>query len=298
MIHKRLGRLIHSLTITKNQKEFLQEKANILFNGLKSISQNHIDYWSSLNSSKNSFKSPLDRFWLGGSLDRGLFIKNRFDICIYFVYKSNNSQLNEQINLTGDFLFELLYSNLKLYQLNHREYMKLLKEPPYGLNIPIRMDHQGISILFDCIPAIELQDGYLIIPHGTGGIKKVNMKSEVKTLSELNKKQKGKIMKLVILLKYWNFNWGKPIKGYLIEYLIDYIFDKIEIQKWNEAVKIFFNRAISILDEERFLPDRVDDHYSVLDEYPSNDLNKFLELFIEANNYAQKGKWKEIFSDL
>jgi len=297
-IHNRLERLIASLIITENQKSFLQEKANDFFNKLKSISQNQIPYWSSLYLSKNIYQYTLRRFWFGKSLDRGLFIKNRFDVDIYLVCGQNNTYPNKQNNLTGSLLFELLYSHLKVYQFNHREHMKILKEPPYGHAVPIRMDYQGISILFDCIPAIELHDRYLIIPNGTGGTKKLNPKLEEQALSELNKKQNGKITKLIILLKYWNFNWGKPIKGYLIERLVEYIFDKIEVQSWNQAVKTFFNRANYILDKEKFLPDRVVNQYSVFDEYPSNKLKNFLEILIEAENYAQKGKWEDLFSDL
>ena len=46
------------------------------------------------------------------------------------------------------------------------------------------------------------------------------------------------------------------------------------------------------------LPDRVANQYSVFDEYPSNKLKDFLEILIEAENYAQKGKWEDLFSDL
>jgi len=176
--------------------------------------------------------------------------------------------------------------------------MKILKEPPYGHAIPIRMDYLGISVLFDCIPAIELHDRYLIVPNGTGGTKKYNSKLEEQILSEFNKKQNGKITKLIILLKYWNFNWGKPINGYLIERLVEYIFDKIEVQSWNQAVKTFLSRAIYLLDKEILLPERVYNQYSILNEYSSNALNNFLEILREAENYAQKGKWKNLFNDL
>lgn len=131
-----------------------------------------------------------------------------------------------------------------------------------------------------------------------GAPKKLNPKLEEQALSELDKKQNGKITKLIILLKYWNFNWGKPIKGYLIERLVEYIFEKIEVQSWNQAVKTLLNRANYILDKEKFLPDRVVNQYSVFDEYPSNKLKDFLEILIEAENYAQKGKWEDLFSDL
>lgn len=297
-IHNKLERLIDSLTITENQKNFLQEKANNLFNKLKSISQNLTLYWSTLYLSKNTHQYSLERFWFRGSFNRGLFIKNRFDVDIYFVYRKNNTYPNEQNNLIGSLLFELLYSNLKVYQFNYREKMKLLKEPPYGHIIPIRMDYQGVSILFDIFPAIEIPDRYLIIPNGKGGIIKVNPKLEEHALSKLNKKQNGKITKLIILMKYWDFNWGKPLKEYLIERLVEFIFDKVEVHSWERAVKTFFSRAIYILDKEILLPDSVYNQHSILDEYSSNGLKKILEILREAEIYAQKGKWKVLFSDV
>jgi len=310
-IHNRLERLIDFLTITKNKKTYLRKKANDVYNELKYISQNQTSYWSTLYSPKNSYQYTLERFWYGGSFDRGLFIKNRFDIDIYFVFRKNYSPYftafnirpwiiysNEQNNLTGRQLFEILYSNLKTYQSNYKIDMKLLKEPPYGHAIPIRMDYQGISILFDSIPAIKLPNGYLIIPNGIGGTKKVNPKLEEQALSKLNKKQNGRITKLIILIKYWNFNWGKPLKGYIIERLVEFIFDKIEVHSWDRAVKTFFNRAIYILDKEILLPDRVYNQYSILDEYSSKELSHFLKVLREAATYAQKGKWEKTFSDL
>ena len=291
-----MERLIDSLTITENQKFFLREKVNNLYNELKNISQNRTSYSSTLYSSKNSYQYTLERFCYGGSFNRGIFIKNRFDIDIYFVYRIIYP--SEQYNLTGRQLFEILYSDLKTYQSNYGVEMKLLKEPPYGHAIPIRMDHHGISILFDCIPAIELPNGSLIIPNGIGGIKKINPKLEEQVLSKLNKIQNGKITKLIVLIKYWNFNWGKSLKGYIIEHLVESIFNKIEIQSWDRAVKTFFNRAIYILDKARLLTNRVYDQYSILEEYSSNELNNFLEVIREAEIYAQKGKWEKLLSDL
>lgn len=293
-----MERLITSLTITETQKIFLQEKATNFYSELKNSSQNQTPYWSTLYLSQDTHQYNLDRFWFRCSLDRELFIKNRYDIDIYFVYRRNGTYSNERINLKGYLLFELLYSNLKIYQYKYREKMKILKEPPYEYIIPIRLDFRGISILFNCIPAIELNNGYFIIPKGLGGTKEINMNLEEKRLSELNKKQNGQIIKLIILMKYWNFNWGNPLRGYLIECLVEFIFDKIEVQRWDLAAKTFFKEAVSILDKEIPLTSRVINQYSLLDEYSSNELNNFLEVLREAEIYAQKGKWQTIFSDI
>ncbi len=128
-----------------------------------------------------------------------------------------------------------------------------------------------------------------------GGTKKVNLKLEEQALSKLNKMQNGKITKLILLTKYWNFNWGKPIKGYVIERLVEYIFDKIKVNTWERALKTFFYRAINILDKKRSLPDRVYSQYSILDEYSSDEQEKYIEVLKEASSYAQEGKWTELF---
>jgi hypothetical protein len=305
-IHNRLERLINSLTIKENQKTFLQRKTNEFYDELKKISQYQMPSWSNIFISSDKY--TLERFWYGGSFDRGIFIKNRFDIDLYFIYCYESSQItivpsvnlwrnypNEQDRITGDLLFELIYSNLKSFNYYHESDMKLLKDPPYGHAIPIRMDYPGNSILIDCIPAIELPNGYLVKPNSVGGIKKVNPKLEEQALSKLNKNQNGKITKLILLIKYWNFTWGKPIKGYIIERLIESIFDKIEVQTWDKAVKIFFNRAIYILDKNKILPDRVYNQYSILEDYSDNEIVGYLENLREAAYYAQKEDWEDIF---
>lgn len=295
-IHNKLDKLINSLKIKENQKSFLRNNTNGFYNKLKNISQYQKPYWSDIYLSAGSYKYTLVRFWYDGSFDRGIFIKNRFDIDMYFVFKKDTSIT--QNNLIGSLLFELLYSHLKTYQYYHRMNMKVLKNPPYKRSIPIRMDYHGISILFDCIPAIELPNGYLVIPNGKGGIKKVNPKLEEQALSKLNKKQNGNIIKFILLIKYWNFTWGRPFKGYLIERLVESIFDIMEIDTWDRAVKTFFNRAINILDKKKLLYDRVYTQYSILDEYSSKELKSFLEALREATIYAQKGKWEVLFDEL
>jgi len=160
-----------------------------------------------------------------------------------------------QPKMTGNVLFDLIYTALINYQNNNRRMVKILKNPPYGHAIPIRMDLSGSSILFDCIPAIELPNGYLVIPNGMGNTKKVNLKLEEQALSTLNKKQDGKLTKLILLIKYWNFTWGKVLKGYLIERLVESIFQTIKIKTWDNAVKTFFYRAINLLDKKKVLYD-------------------------------------------
>lgn len=296
-----MEQLINSLTIKENHKTVLRRKANDFYNELKRVSQYQKPYWSNIYLSTDSYKYTLERFWYGGSFDRGIFIKSRFDIDIYFVFNKNITPYNNpnnQNNLNGSLLFELIYSHLKTYQFYHKMNMKILKEPPYGHAIPIRMDYQGVSILFDCIPAIEFPNGYLVIPNGIGGTKKVNPHLEEQALSKLNRMQDGKIIKLILLIKYWNFTWGKSLKGYLIERLVESIFDKIEIHTWDRAVRTFFSRAINIIAKKKILHDRVYIQYSILDEYSSKKLDYFLEVLREAGSYAQDGKWEELFDEL
>lgn len=309
-IHVRLEQLINSLTIKENHKTFLRARTNDLYDDLNYICQRQQPYWLAFFTSTPGY--ALERFWYGGSFDRGIFIKNRFDIDMYLVYKQTqshhvvaynvlfpwNNYQDTQRNLTGGFLFELLYSDLKVYQSSYRGGMKILKEPPYGHTIPIRMDYQNVSILFDCIPAIEKPNGYLVIPSGMGGTKKVNPNLEEQALSKLNKEKDGKITKLILLIKYWNFNWGKPVKGYVLERLVEHVFDEIKVHTWDRAVKTFFSRAINVLAKKRSLPDRVYAQYSILDEYSNDEIEGYLEVLREADLHAHKGEWKELFNDI
>ncbi|MFX0004603.1 MAG: hypothetical protein ACFE9C_11205 [Candidatus Hodarchaeota archaeon] len=295
-IHNKLEQLINSLTIKENQKTFLQQKTTEFYNELKNTSQYQMPSWSNIYLSSKEY--TFERFWYGDSFDRGIFIKNRYDIDLYFVYSKSNSQNSYgQKKLTGDFLFELIYSNLKSFHYYHGEDMKLLKDPPYRYAIPIRMDYSGISILFDCIPAIQLPNEYLVIPNSLGGIKKVNPNLELQAFSKLSKKQNGKIIKLIFLIKYWNFTWGKPIKGSLLERLTEYIFDKIEINRWDEAMQTFYNQAFHLLSEKKKITDRVFNQDSILNEYSSIELDNYIEIFKEAATYAKRKFWKDTFDE-
>ena len=309
-IHVKLEQLINSLTINENQKTYLRARTSDLYDDLTYICQRQQPYWLASFTSTPEYQYALEWFWYGGSFDRGIFIKNRFDIDMYLVYRQTqshhvaahnifyrNDYQNMQRNLTGGFLFELLHSDLKAYQ-SYRRDMKILKRPPYGHAIPIRMDYHNVSILFDCIPAIEEPNGYLIIPSGMGGTKKVSPNLEEQFLSKLNKEQDGRITKLILLIKYWNFNWGKPLKGYVIERLVEHIFDKIEVHTWERAVRTFFNQAIHILKRKISLPDRVYPQYSILDEHSSDELKYYLKALREADSHAHKGEWKKLFNDI
>ena len=299
-IHVKFEQLINSLTIKENQKTFLRRRSNQLYNDLRRASLNRKSSGPVIITSMSWNLYILERFWYGGSFDRGIFIKNRFDIDIYFVYRENKVMPwnSSSQNLTGRYLFDLIFTSLKKYQSIYNQNLKLLKNPPYGHAIPVRLDYKNISILFDCIPAIEKPFGYLIIPNGMGGTKKVNLKLEEQALSKLNKKQNGKITKLILLTKYWNFNWGKPLKGYLIERLVEYIFDEIKVNTWERALKTFFYRAINVIDKKRSLPDRVYSQYSILEEYSNDQQEEYIEVLREASSYAQEGKWTELFIDI
>ena len=107
-----MEQLINSLTIKENQNTYLRRKTNDFYNELKNISQHQFPYWSNLYLSSDSYQYTLERFWYGGSFDRGIFIKNRFDIDLYFVFKKTNppsfilnpwsNYPNEQNNLRGN----------------------------------------------------------------------------------------------------------------------------------------------------------------------------------------------------
>lgn len=153
----------------------------------------------------------------------------------------------------------------------------------------------------DCIPAIELPEGYLIAPDDWEGAKKVNLLLEEQGLSRVNKKTNGRATKLTLLLKYWNWNWDYPLKSYVIQRLVEEIYLKNKINSLDKAVKSFFSHSIHLLnkyyDNEIVLRDRVYTNKSILGDYQKDTIDNFYKSIQEANQYAMKNEWKELFGD-
>ena len=220
-IHNRIEKLINSLSITEGRERYLRNQINYLKKQLKRASR-----WQYENPQRNieklSNSLEVISFWYGGSFDRGVYIDKGFDIDIYPIYKVNTKSKNKfklvQKSLTGEILFGIIFEDLTSIHNQINPNLIVLEGPPYTHAIPIKLEFEVETIYVDCIPAIELHEGYLIAPDGLDSVKKVNLKLEEKGLSKVNKKHDGEATKLIRLLKYWN--WNYPLKSYLIQRLV------------------------------------------------------------------------------
>lgn len=150
----------------------------------------------------------------------------------------------------------------------------------------------------DCVPSIETPNNYLVIPNGEKTNKKVNSRLEEEALSRLNKKHEVKDTKLIRLIKAWNYRNNKLLKSYLIEILVEKIFKNREITDWTSTLFTFFNHATYILKTNDFIPDRVYNQTSILDDYSQDQKNIFYNAVYEASIYAYKGKYEHLFGNI
>ena len=135
------------------------------------------------------------------------------------------------------------------------------------------------------------------MPNGMEQAKLVNPKLDMKALSKLNKLREGNATKLILLLKYWNIYWDKPLKSYLIERLVEYIFSISNINGWDKGVKTFFYQSVQIFEKNIMIPDRAYKNESILDDYSNEMFDNFYETLKEARSYATQNKWKDLFDD-
>lgn len=191
----------------------------------------------------------------------------------------------------------MIRNHLGTFWYNNRKRIQILKDFPYTHAIPIKLDFGDQVLFIDCIPAIAYQDNQLVVPNGMNYTKLVDPNLEVEALSELNTIHDGKATKLILLLKYWNIQWKKPLKSYVIERLVDHIFIDRGINAWEKGVKTFFSNAVNILRDNIYIPDRLYENYSILDDYDENTLDYFLEAFQKANKYAIAENWNKLFGN-
>ncbi len=155
--------------------------------------------------------------------------------------------MSNENTLNGEILFTILYDELDTIQEKFNPNLEIMESPTYSHAIPIRLHYQNKVLKVDCIPAIELPNRYLLVPDGWNYIKKVNQKLEENGLSKVNQKHDGRAIKLIWLLKYWNWYWDKPLKSYLIQRLVEEISLECRLNEWNKAVKKFFSKSLNLL---------------------------------------------------
>ena len=303
-IHNRLEQLIDSLSITEGRETYLRHQIVYLERILKEASKiNYNPPENQIEILSNSLE--IIRFWYGGSFDRGVHINEGFDLDIYLIYsliKGHEKKHNLGVkSLSGEILFKILYDDLEAVHRNKNPNLIISNNVQFKHAVPIELEFNSQTIYVDCIPAIELPDGYLIAPNGWEGAKKVNLLLEEQGLSNVNKKTNGRATKLILLLKYWNWNWEYPLKSYVIQRLVEEIYVKNKINSLDKAVKNFFSESIHLLnkyyDNEIVLRDRVYSNKSILNDYQKDTIDNFYESLQEANQYAMKNEWKQLFGD-
>jgi len=304
-INHKLEQKIASLSITKGKKKYLKNQTKYLIRQLKKTSRYTYDYNPQWAISIQPNNLGVSSFWYGGSWDKGVFIKSGFDLDLYIIYDLLDSSASRtpwftqsRINferVSGKEMFKMLYDDLNTIKKKINEDLHFLIDPPYNHAIPTQIDFKGQYVDFDCIPAFELPDDYLLVPEGQKDCKKVNLKLEEIGLSKVNKKTNGRATKLIWLLKYWNHLNKKTIKSYIIQRLVEDIFIDKNIDKWDKALKYFFIRAIQIFQDffkgKKVLKDRVYSQFSILDDYSEKQLQKFYNALRKGNKQAQNGNW-------
>ncbi len=301
-IQHRFEQLIDSLSIKEGKKKYLRNQVNYIKQRLKKVSKWTFDNpQNSIQSMSNNIE--IVRFWYGGSWDRGVHINKEFDIDIYIIYDEiDNSEYDFNENtLNGEILFTILFDDLDTIQEEVDPNLEIMEPPSYSHAIPIRLQYQSRILKVDCIPAIELPNQYLLVPDGWNYIKKVNQKLEENGLSKVNKKRNGNATKIIWLLKYWNWYWNKPLKSYVIQRIGEDIFIEFGINNWDKAVKTFFHKAINVFNKYNdgilVLQDRIYTNKSILEDYSEKKIDQFYDTLQEANQYAIKNQWDEIFGD-
>jgi len=291
--------IIDNLSIKSGKEQYLRNKVNYVKNQLIKVSEL---IFNPPETAIQEFSNTVhvQGFWYGGSFDLGVHINKSFDIDNYIVYKENEGiTLNLEI-LDGECLFTTLFLDLTEIHKKINENLVITQDLPRTHAIPIDLHDQNKILKMDCIPAIELPNDYLLVPNGWNDQKKINLKSEERGLKKLNKKHQGNGTKLIWLLKFWNWNWQKPLKSYVIQRLVEEIFLDHEIETWKGAVKTFFKESVNLFEEhykdELILRDRVYTQESILLDYDEKLVKKFNGTLRHANNLSRKNQWEKLFS--
>lgn len=291
-------KLINGLSIKEGKETYLRHQVIYLQKQLKRVSK-----WpynppeTSIQNISNNFN--VIRFWYGGSFDRGIHINKEFDIDIYIIYDLIDKNAVNIDLLTGEYLFTILYEDLSAIHNEINDKLELMDDLPFSHAIPIELEYTERCLKLDCIPAIELPNQFLLVPDGWNDHKKVNLKLEENALSKVNKEHDGNATKLILLIKYWSWYWGNPVKSYVIQRFVEEVFAKRKIQGWKGALKIFFRESVDIienyLDGKLVLKDRVYTNKSILDEYERDMSIGFYQALEEAQNLAESNQWEELY---
>ena len=240
--------LIDGLTIKEGKEKYLKNQVNYVDKKLGDVSQRTSNI-PQIPIQEFSDAVYTKGFWYGGSFNLGIYIKENFDIDIYIIYKENDGYYLNLKNLDGECLFTTLYEDLATIHNDINKNLIILNPLPQTHAIPIELHYQDQILKMDCIPAIELPNNQILVPDGWNAQKKVDLTLEEKKLKKLNSKHQGNGTKFILLVKYWNWHWKKPIKSYVIQRLVEEIFIDRDISGWKDTVGIFFEEAVILFEK-------------------------------------------------
>lgn len=290
--------LIDGLTIKEGKEQYLKNQINYVKKQLIYVSDLTSDIpQKTIQEFSNSIH--VNGFWYGGSFNLGVYIKENFDVDAYIIYKEYDRISLPREELNGEYFFTTLHDDLNHIHNNVNENLKIKAKLPRTHAIPVELQYQNKILKIDCIPAIELPNNFLLVPDGWKRQKKINLKIEENGLKKLNKKHHGNGTKLILLLKFWNWRLGKPLKSYVIQRLVEEIFMHHEINGWKGAVGIFFREAVGMFQKhyknQLILKDRVYTQRSILKDYKVKQVNKFRNQLQRAYDLVKKNQWEQLF---
>ncbi|MHA1251352.1 MAG: hypothetical protein ACTSRP_15285 [Candidatus Helarchaeota archaeon] len=171
------------------------------------------------------------------------------------------------------------------------EPFKIARPPPYLHAIPAIIND---DVEIDCLPAIELKNGYFKIPEGNDNLITIYPSIDEKMLKKVNKNNSGMGTKLILLLKKWNYINNKPFKSYQVESLVFHIFNNKKIISLDKGLKTFFNDCITFLENGDQILDDNDNHLIL------NGLNrkKAISIMKNTSRLIKEEKWTKVFQKI
>lgn len=211
-----------------------------------------------------------------GSFKRSTNLRGKFDI-----------DINVIGNWKKDVLLKSFYKKVKKF-IAKNENVTLSRKPPYFHAIPIIIDN---SIEVDFLPSIKKNNGIYLIPEGYHKIIQSKPKDFEDELQRINYNTDGMSIKIIKLLKLWNYLNKKLFRSYQIERLVAEIFKKSSVIKLTFGIINFFKEVKKILKENYVIYDEIKQEF-ILDRI---DKTKIIPLLERSEKLANQNQFSKIF---
>ena len=185
-------------------------------------------------------------------------------------------------------------------------------------NVTCNIDRNCVIMKFsefrlDVVPAFRFTDGYYSIPDTyRGAWLKTNPVKFAEEVTRINKNMDGYFIPLIRMVKGWNRNFSKPLRGFHIEcMMMKHYKDYKQSYTYDSMINVFFSKLPEYLKSATYDPilgDRVDlylDNNS-LGNTRENFINRAKKAAVSADEaFEDKEKfptisikeWKELFGD-